>query len=370
MWTLFLSAGLSLAPAFQSTPAIQCQLRPPAGSGRRWEGSCTRVWDQTPRLTLERVKTITTGRWASDVEPLEVWAGDISDPGYPNSPIELEVYRGGRSILRTENGWYRVPAYQARDDSLTFTFDIQQPAPPSDLDARIVVRADAILASDAVWNRADDRDCRPDATVWSIYCAMQRATQEVTGGVHHRRPAMQVVREIVDERSAGRDYSHRLMNYNNDRRTMLADVHSLFADALKRISAVTISTPPPASTTTPSSAPPAARRNPAEDLRIVQRAQQILASPDVWDRRETQTCAPDARVFGIYCALLRAVAEVTGEASDAGDVFHDARQTVAFIAPQSYDARLVGYNNDPTTTFADIQAFFRILRNRIVRPKN
>jgi|HubBroStandDraft_4_1064222.scaffolds.fasta_scaffold164813_3 hypothetical protein len=32
-----------------------------------------------------------------------------------------------------------------------------------------------------------------------------------------RRPAMEVVRIIIDERSAGRNYQHRLMDYNNDR---------------------------------------------------------------------------------------------------------------------------------------------------------
>jgi hypothetical protein len=64
---------------------------------------------------------------------------------------------------------------------------------------------------------------------------MTRATLEVTGGIHHRRPAMEVVRQIVDGRSKGRQYEHRLRDYNNDPRTTLSDVRSLFEEALARL---------------------------------------------------------------------------------------------------------------------------------------
>jgi len=39
----------------------------------------------------------------------------------------------------------------------------------------------------------------------------------------------------VDRRSAGRNYEHRLRDYNNDPRTTLADVRTLFEDALSRL---------------------------------------------------------------------------------------------------------------------------------------
>jgi hypothetical protein len=63
----------------------------------------------------------------------------------------------------------------------------------------------------------------------------ERATIEVTGAFHHRRPAMELVRQIVDERSAGRPYHHRLMDYNNAPTTRLADVRGIIADALSRL---------------------------------------------------------------------------------------------------------------------------------------
>ena len=73
------------------------------------------------------------------------------------------------------------------------------------------------------------------ATTWSIYCAVERPQIEVAGGFHHRRPAGELVREIVDERTKGRNYHHRMMDYNNDPTTTLADVRSLFTEALARI---------------------------------------------------------------------------------------------------------------------------------------
>jgi hypothetical protein len=39
----------------------------------------------------------------------------------------------------------------------------------------------------------------------------------------------------VDTRSKDRNYSHRMMDYNNDPRTQLSDVRSLFAEAIARI---------------------------------------------------------------------------------------------------------------------------------------
>lgn len=106
--------------------------------------------------------------------------------------------------------------------------------PSNDLDRKILERAAALFKSEAVWNRADDRKCPPNAATVSIYCAEERASTEVAGGFHHRRPALELVRVIVDERSKGKSYSHRLMDYNNDPSTTLADVRSLFAAALAR----------------------------------------------------------------------------------------------------------------------------------------
>jgi hypothetical protein len=98
-----------------------------------------------------------------------------------------------------------------------------------------VLEAAKVLLTEGAWNRTDNRKCPANATTWSIYCAVEKATIDVTGGFHHRRPALEVVREIVDERTATRNYRHRLMDYNNDPTTRLQDVQSLFKEALRRI---------------------------------------------------------------------------------------------------------------------------------------
>jgi hypothetical protein len=66
---------------------------------------------------------------------------------------------------------------------------------------------------------------------------MEKATIEVAGAFHHRRPALEIIRQIVDERTKNRPYEHRLMDYNNDPTTQLSDVQSLFFEALKRVRA-------------------------------------------------------------------------------------------------------------------------------------
>ena len=76
----------------------------------------------------------------------------------------------------------------------------------------------------------------PDgASTWSIYCAVERAQREIAGAFHHRRPAGELVREIVEDRTKNRNYQHRMMDYNNDATTHLSDVKSLFAEAVARI---------------------------------------------------------------------------------------------------------------------------------------
>jgi hypothetical protein len=41
------------------------------------------------------------------------------------------------------------------------------------------------------------------------------------------------------------------------------------------------------------------------------------------------------------------------------------RAFICFNNRKNYKHRLMDYNNDPTTTFADIQKFFRLLEDRI-----
>ena len=287
------AAGVNRAtsPSAAAAPSAFTDCRFHAALGGQ-EGTCGSLFDEVPIFTISPATGLTTGIWRKDIQPQEVWAGKMSDAespvmyeaehlvtlvatrkyaaplvDYNNDPtttfenvqaffttledrvikngtvdlddstddVEIEIYAGGTGVIRTYNGWYPVTGFALKDSTLQFRFDHDHEVPPNDLDRQILQRAIAIITSDAVWNRADNRRCPAGATTWSIYCAEERATIEVTGAFHHRRPALELVREIVDERSKGKSYSHRLMDYNNDPQTTFADLKSLFAEALARI---------------------------------------------------------------------------------------------------------------------------------------
>ncbi|MGB2655858.1 MAG: hypothetical protein WAN62_18905, partial [Candidatus Acidiferrum sp.] len=103
------------------------------------------------------------------------------------------------------------------------------------------------------------------------------------------------------------------------------------------------------------------------DVQIVEHAQNILDSPAKWNRADTRICPADAKTFSLYCALEKATYEVTGTFKHRGAAMQEARFVIEDVAPnwKSYQHRLKDYNNDPATTFADIQKVFRLLQERI-----
>jgi hypothetical protein len=292
------AASVSLVCALQQA-AVEVGAHQPMISDCRfhttsggWEGSCGPLFGEASIFSVTRAAAVTTGVWRKDATPREVWAGTMSNAASPvmyearqlistlttkkynarlvdynNDPdtsfadlqkffhlleervaangaadlatltddVEIEIYEGGSGVIRTYQGWFPVTGFSVNPSGMHFQFDGKHEVPPNVLDKEILEHASTVIISGAVWNRADDRECRADATAWSIYCAVERAMIEVTGGFNHRRPAGQLVRQVVDERSANRNYSHRMMDYNNDPRTVMADVRSLFAEAMARI---------------------------------------------------------------------------------------------------------------------------------------
>jgi hypothetical protein len=105
------------------------------------------------------------------------------------------------------------------------------------------------------------------------------------------------------------------------------------------------------------------------DVRIAQRASEILNSPAKWNRADNRVCPANAKTFSLYCALEKATDEVSGNFEHRGAAMQEARFVIEEVAPdwRKYDHRLMGYNNDPQTTFADIQKVFRLLEDRIAK---
>lgn len=358
------AAGVTIA---HRAPPSQCVLLEANKLVHRFEGSCGWLFGQEPKLRLKPAHAITSGWWRRGATPNAVWAGDMTDQGYPNADIELEVYDKGAGVLRTAYGWFAVSGYNATTAALRFTVDTTRQVAPTDLDRDIIRRASAMLSSMETWNRVDNRRCPGRATAWSVYCALDRAAVEVACGTHHRRPAMEAVRVIVDERSADRNYEHRLMGYNNDSTTTLADVRSLFAEALRRLNASPTDPVPP-----PATCPPEVPQLPTRaDVLIAERAAQLLGSSDKWNRQDQDTssvdCPDSASTLSVRCALKRASNDVIGEFDGGGPLMREARQLVDSLATKKYNARLIDYNNDRDVSFEQLQAYFRILRERVAK---
>jgi hypothetical protein len=108
--------------------------------------------------------------------------------------------------------------------------------PVTKVDLLIMKRAEEILASEPVWNRADNRVCPDHAKTFSLYCALEKASKELST-FEHRSAVMQEVRFVIDEIAPNRNYEHRLMNYNNDPSTTFADIKKVMRLAEERIAA-------------------------------------------------------------------------------------------------------------------------------------
>jgi hypothetical protein len=217
-----------------------CQLVP---VGDRLAGECGALGTGTAELTLtlSEVASASSGRWSREWTAYRVWAGEASADGLGTTPIEVEVDIAGDGVARTQFGWFAVHslANDPETGHLSFRLNLVE-VESNETDAEILNRARELLADEQHWDRADDRDCAPDATTFSLYCALHRASLEIAGGFHHRRPALQRVRALVEARTAGRRYEHRLRDYNNDPTIRLADLHALLDDALAGESSATV----------------------------------------------------------------------------------------------------------------------------------
>jgi hypothetical protein len=235
--------------------------------------------------------------------------------------------------------------------------------PVTQVDLEIAARAREILDSPSKWNRADTRVCPPTATKFSLYCALEKATKEKSGKFAHRDAAMQEARFVIEDIAPHvNSYEHRLKDYNNDPSTTFADVQKFFevleTHITKRLASEHIEATPPA----PSAATP---RSPTQaDLQVLQRARDLLDSPERWNRHDDQNCKKQTKTISLFCAMDKASNETPG---NSGAVMQEARAQITEMDPtqQKYKARLTDYNNDPTVTFADLQKFFADLQLRL-----
>jgi very-short-patch-repair endonuclease len=102
---------------------------------------------------------------------------------------------------------------------------------PTKSDIAIITRAIELIPNESVWNKDDNRQCPVGQTKLSLFCALQNATTEISGGIHYRQPALQAVREVLNTVDAKRIKTHRIMDYNNHPETTLSEIHTVLKNA-------------------------------------------------------------------------------------------------------------------------------------------
>ena len=245
--------------------------------------------------------------------------------------------------------------------------------PVNHADLRIVARARKILNSPSKWNRADNRKCPQEAKTFSLYCALEKATDEVSHNFEHRGAAMQEARFVIEDISPkGKDYGHRLMDWNNDPSTTWAEVQMFFRLLESRISRRLKEEPRPVEAV--SGAAPSlqassqqARSVSSVDLEVLNHARILLGSEQEWDRADGQNCPANAPKVSLFCSFNRAQIEVTGSFSNQDAAIQEARSIIGESAPNrvKYQDRLTDFNNDPDVSFADIQKLFEAIEEHL-----
>lgn len=75
----------------------------------------------------------------------------------------------------------------------------------------------------------------PDAKTLSLFCALKKASIEVIGVYDHRRAAVQNVRFAIEDVTKGREFEHRLMDFNNLPDTQFSDIKGLLVAARAKV---------------------------------------------------------------------------------------------------------------------------------------
>lgn len=159
----------------------------------------------------------------------------------------MNNHRLGAATLVTLLFWAGTPNHLAAQSPPAPTLQLTPTSPQSEErnqpvtveDLRILEKAEGLLKDESVWNRQDDRECQDDerAGKRSLFCALQQACIDVLGRYDHRRVALQEVRFAVEDATRGRDFEHRLRDFNNLPETTLADIKRVLRVAKERVTA-------------------------------------------------------------------------------------------------------------------------------------
>jgi hypothetical protein len=186
-----------------------------------------RACDRPVRVVQASLKPIPGGNWLGTMQGKE-----------PEDPKRFELTKGkdgALDVAKLPYGWFRLAESKLEGNRLSLIIVANRTLPPTTDDIRIIQRTLQLLSDVKVWNKEDNRKCPQNPSKWSLFCALTQATTEISGGVHYRQPALQAVREVLNEVDGSRVRLHRLMEYNNDPDTTLEDIHNLLKISQQRL---------------------------------------------------------------------------------------------------------------------------------------
>ncbi len=103
----------------------------------------------------------------------------------------------------------------------------------SEDDLKILQETRGFLSEETRWTRGEETQCDLEALALTLFCALQKASFDVTDDFLLRRPALEEVRYAIDELSPELD--RRLIDFNNLDDTDLDRIHLVLDMALERI---------------------------------------------------------------------------------------------------------------------------------------
>ena len=107
---------------------------------------------------------------------------------------------------------------------------------PVDRQDLMILDSAAFRLSDVlVWDRADDRMCGPQDETFSLYCSLYFGSMDTIGEYQHRRTALQEIRFAIEDATGGREFDHRMMDFNNLSETSFDDVKDVIRTARARV---------------------------------------------------------------------------------------------------------------------------------------
>lgn len=103
-----------------------------------------------------------------------------------------------------------------------------------------------------------------------------------------------------------------------------------------------------------------------DDLRLLQRADELLSSPTRWDRHDTRICLPSATSLSLYCALQKASLELFNEYGHRAIALEEVRFAIEDVTDgRKFSHRLKDFNNLPSTEFRDVKTVLTIAIHRV-----